>query len=221
MQQPQWGGSFYWLYFLQWQQGGGETWRRMMRRNHPQLPCHDDSVGSYFFGFIFLQWQQGGGETWRRRWRWMHWKATILFNPHLPYQLQLEMCLWRQSACHLAEAGSGGVQAIHNWSIVWTLGEYLVFFWGTHVDFWKRKHVSVFYTCFFWKRKLVSVSVLVFFLTETGFRFHFIFFGNGNLFPFPFLGGTPTLISIFIHSVKNILPQSNSHSHCLFICCIR
>jgi hypothetical protein len=27
------------------------------------------------------------------------------------------MCLWRQSACHLAGAGSGGIGGIHKWFI--------------------------------------------------------------------------------------------------------
>ena len=39
------------------------------------------------------------------------------FIPRLPSHLQLEMCLRRQLACHLAGAGLGGIGVIHNWSI--------------------------------------------------------------------------------------------------------
>jgi hypothetical protein len=74
------------------------------------------------WGLPFPPWQMqsqrgdGGGEGRRRRWR-RRWQATMKFIPHLPSQLQLEMCLWRQSACHLAGAGSGGIGVIHKWFI--------------------------------------------------------------------------------------------------------
>ena len=125
--------------------------------------------------------------TWQQ-W-WGGW-ATIWFNPHLPYQIQLEMCLWRQSACHLVGAGSGGIGVILHWfpwfySLVsWRiLCLFLVIFfyiwWHNNIEedevplFWETETCFRFHFWLYWKRKLISVSV-------------FGFIGNGNWFPFPF-----------------------------------
>ena len=79
-----------------------------------------------FWGHIFYIWWHNNNVEeevpifWK--WKlWMTWQqrwgggATIWFHPHLPSQIQLEMCLWRQSACHLVGAGSGGIGVILHW----------------------------------------------------------------------------------------------------------
>ena len=79
-------------------------------------------LGSYFLHLMTQQQCGGSGLFIFWKWKlWMTWQqqwgggATIWFHPHLPYQIQLEMCLWRQSACHLVGAGSGGIGVILHW----------------------------------------------------------------------------------------------------------